>query len=141
MARSITGGCSCGTVRYECSAEPVFTANCHCRDCQQASGGGFVSVLAVPRDTLKIRGEVKYYDVKGDSGNLVSRGFCPNCGSRLFARPAAAPTMIGIMAGSLDDSGWYRPAMDFYTASAQPWVPMDPALPKFPKMPPTESNR
>jgi hypothetical protein len=25
MARSITGGCSCGTVRYECSAEPVFT--------------------------------------------------------------------------------------------------------------------
>jgi len=108
MARSITGGCSCGAVRYECSIEPVFTANCHCRDCQRASGGGFVSVLAVPRDALKISGEVKYYDVKGDSGNLVSRGFCPNCGSRLFARPAAAPTVIGIMAGSLDDSGWYR---------------------------------
>lgn len=141
MARSIIGGCSCGAVRYECSAEPEFTANCHCGDCQRASGGGFVSVLVVPIDTLKISGEVKYFDVKGDSGNPVSRGFCPNCGSRLFARPAAAPTMIGIMAGSLDDSGWYRPAMDFYSASAQPWVYMDPGLPKFPKMPPAKSNR
>jgi len=141
MARSFTGGCSCGAVRYECSIEPRFTANCHCRDCQRASGSGFVSVLGVPRDALKITGEVKYFNVKGDSGNLVSRGFCPNCGSRLFARPEAAPTMIGIMAGSLDDPGWYRPAMDFYTDSAQPWAFMDPALPKFPKMPPMEPNR
>jgi hypothetical protein len=41
--------------------------------------------------------------------------------------------MMAIMAGSLNDPGWYRPAMDFYTASAQPWVFMNPALPKFPK--------
>ncbi|HKV53802.1 MAG TPA: GFA family protein [Candidatus Binataceae bacterium] len=135
MAGSFKGGCSCGAVRYECAADPVFTANCHCRDCQRASGGGFVSVVGVPRDAVKITGEVKYFDVTGDSGNPISRGFCPNCGSRLFAKPAAAPAMMGIMAGSLDDSGWYRPAMNIYTSSAQPWAHMDPALPKFPKMP------
>ena len=131
MAGSFTGGCSCGSVRYECSADPLYTANCHCRDCQRTSGSGFVSVLGVPRDALKISGEVKYFEVKSDNGNLVSRGFCPNCGSRLFARTAAVPIMIAIMARSLDDPGWYRPAMDFYTASAQPWVSMDAALPKF----------
>jgi hypothetical protein len=141
MATSFKGGCSCGAVRYECSVDPAFTANCHCRDCQRASGGGFVSVLGVPRDALKIAGEVKYFEVKGDSGNLIGRGFCPNCGSRLFARLEAAPDMLGIMAGSLDDPGWYRPGMDIYTASAQPWDHMDPALPKFPKMPPMEPDR
>jgi len=141
MTTSFTGGCSCGAVRYECSAAPLFTANCHCRDCQRASGGGFVSVLGVPTDAVKITGEVKYFDVQGDSGNPIGRGFCPACGSRLFARPAAAPDRMGIMAGSLDDPSWYRPAIDIYTASAQPWSHMDPALPKFPKMPPMEPNR
>ncbi len=30
----------------------------------------------------------------------------------------------------------YRPGMDIFTASAQPWVFMDPAIGKFPGMPP-----
>jgi hypothetical protein len=94
-----------------------------------------MSVLGVPRDAVKITGEVKYFEVIADSGNPISRGFCPNCGSRLFTRPGAAPTIISIMAGSLDDAGWYRPSVDFYTASAQPWVSMDPLLPKFPNAP------
>jgi hypothetical protein len=44
--------------------------------------------------------------------------------------------MIGISAGSLDDPSWYKPAMDIFTASAQPWDYMNPELPKFPKGPP-----
>lgn len=135
MATPFTGGCMCGAVRYECSAEPLMSGNCHCRDCQRASGGAFVSALAVPRNALKITGEIKYYDVKGDSGNTVSRGFCPNCGARLFGRPAVASDLIVIMAGSLDDPSWYKPGMDFYTASAQPWDYMNPELPKFSQMP------
>ncbi len=137
MASSFTGGCMCGAVRYECSAEPVMTGNCHCRDCQKASGGAFSPALAVPTVALKIAGGVKYYDTKGDSGQTVSRGFCPDCGARLFGKPQAAPDVTVIMAGSLDDPSWFRPAMDLYTASAQPWDYMSPELPKFPKMPQT----
>lgn len=136
MASPFTGGCMCGAVRYECSAEPLITANCHCRDCQQASGGALASVLIVPKAALKVTGEVKYYDVKSDSGTTASRGFCPTCGARLFGRPGSLPEMIGISAGSLDDPSWYKPAMDIYTASAQPWDYMNPELPKFPKGPP-----
>jgi hypothetical protein len=135
MAKSFKGSCSCGAVRYECTADPVITANCHCRDCQRAGGAGFASVLGVPKDALKITGEVKYFDLKGDSGKTIGRGFCPNCGSRLFSRMEAEPAIMGIAAGSLDDDGWYKPGMDIYTSSAQPWAHMDPALPKFPKMP------
>jgi hypothetical protein len=135
MATSFTGGCICGAVRYECSAEPVMTANCHCRDCQKATGGAFVPALLVPAVALKITGEVRYYDTKGDSGHMVSRGFCSNCGARLFGKFKAMPDLAGILAGSLDDSSWYRPAMDIYTASAQPWDYMNPELPKFSKSP------
>jgi hypothetical protein len=136
MATPFTGGCMCGAVRYECSAVPGLTANCHCRDCQRATGTAYVSVLFVPRTAITITGEVKYYDVKGDSGHILSRGFCPTCGSRLFGKPAVLPELMGIMPGSLDDPSPHQPAMDIYTASAQPWDYMNPELPKYPKGPP-----
>ncbi len=135
MARKFTGGCICGAVRYECSAEPVMTGNCHCRDCQKAGGGPFASALAVPTAAVKVTGEIKYYETKGDSGHMVSRGFCSNCGARLFGKPQAMPDLAVITAGSLDDPSWFRPGMDLYTSSAQPWDYMNPDLPKFSKMP------
>jgi hypothetical protein len=125
----------CGEVRDECSADPVFTGNCHCRDCQQASGGAYVPALVVTAHALKITGEVKYYDSRADSGNTFSRGFCPNCGGCLFGKSSGMPGIIAIMAGSLDDPTRFKPSMDFYTSSAQPWDHMNPQLPKFPKQP------
>lgn len=135
MKVPFTGGCLCGNIRYECSAEPVFMGNCHCRDCQQATGTAFTAAILVPRNAVMITGDVKYYDVIGGSGQIISRGFCPNCGSRLFGKPAM-PDFLGITAGSLDDPSWFSPTFDFHTASAQPWDYMNPDLPKFAKSPP-----
>jgi hypothetical protein len=35
----------------------------------------------------------------------------------------------------LDDPTRFKPAMDFFTSSAQPWDYMNPELPKFAKQP------
>jgi hypothetical protein len=130
MKTPFTGGCMCGAIHYECSAEPIVSANCHCQDCQRASGSAFISGFIVPRNAVAIAGEVKYYDAVGDSGNIISRGFCPNCGSRLFGKRSTGD-LISITAASLDDPSEFRPAMDLYTASAQPWDYLNPDLPKF----------
>lgn len=131
----ITGGCMCGAVRFECAVEPMMTGNCHCRDCQRASGGAFCSALALPADALEITGTVKYFDVETDSGNTSSRGFCPECGARLFGKSTGMPGLMTVMAGSMDDPDRFTPGMNIFTASARPWVHMDPALPKFEQMP------
>ena len=135
MSTAITGGCLCGAVRYECNAAPLFTGNCHCRDCQRASGGAYSPAMGVPTGALKITGAVKYFESRADSGHTASRGFCPACGSRLFGRSAGMGAITAIMAGSLDDPGRFKPAMDIYTSSAQPWDHMNPQLPKFAKLP------
>ncbi len=135
MTEGFTGGCLCGAVRYECSAAPLAMGNCHCRDCQRATGSAYAAALLVPRHAVTVTGEVTYYEVTGESGGTVGRGFCPICGSRLFSRPPN-PELMGITAGSLDDPSRFAPAMDIYTASAQPWDRMNPALPKFERMPP-----
>ena len=136
MNETLTGGCLCGSTRYACSAEPVMAGNCHCRDCQKASGSGFAPTLFFPAPSVTITGEVKYFDSQGDSGHIVSRGFCPTCGSQLFGKVELMPGLIAIRAGTLDDPTRYRPGADIYTASVQPWDVMNPSLPKFPQMPP-----
>ena len=136
MTTPFTGGCRCGAVRYECTAEPVLTFNCHCHDCRRASGSPFASILTVPKDAVKITGTTNYYDLKADSGNTISRAFCPTCGALVFAKTTGDLQTLGLYAGCLDDPSWFRPGVDIYTASAQPWDYMNPDLPKFPKIPP-----
>src|SRR5690348_9089931 len=104
-----TGGCMCGAIRYECGANPIFMGNCHCRDCQQASGSAYAAAIGVPRNAVKITGDVKYYESKADSGQMAKRGFCPNCGSRLFSVSPFAPDLIVLMAPTLDDPSIFKP--------------------------------
>jgi hypothetical protein len=52
MKVPFTGGCLCGAIRYECSAEPIVMGNCHCRDCQRATGSAFAAALLVPRNAV-----------------------------------------------------------------------------------------
>ena len=58
MSKKITGGCACGAVHYEIGAEPVFMLNCHCRDCQRATGAAYAPVFVVPHAALQVTGEV-----------------------------------------------------------------------------------
>jgi len=127
------GGCACGAVRYECCAEPVMAVNCHCRDCQRATGTAYASGIFVPADALRmVKGAPKFHTTTTDSGNLAQRGFCPDCGSPLMAKSSGHPLLI-VYAASLDDPSWHRPTRDVFTASAQPWDHMDPGLPKHPR--------
>jgi len=131
MEVPFSGGCACGTIRYECTAEPIMALNCHCRDCQRATGTAYASGIFVPGPALRItKGDPRYYATTADSGNLASRGFCPDCGSPLLAR-SSGHSMIVIFASSLDDPSWHRPTMDVWVSKAQPWDHMDPGLARY----------
>lgn len=138
MAVSYSGGCACGAVRYECIAEPAFSWNCHCRDCQRASGGAFCPVLYVPRSALTISGETKYFDVQAESGRKVSRGFCRQCGSPVFIQAELVPDLQGLWAASLDNPNLFQPQVHVWTDRAQPWDCMTPTLAKIPEAPNAE---
>jgi hypothetical protein len=136
MPISLSGGCACGAIRYRCTAEPLFSLNCHCRDCQRETGSAFAPIFAVARAAFTVtQGRPKYFDLTGDSGHTTRRAFCGECGSSLFGEPAVRPDMVTIRAGSLDDPSRFRPSLDIYTSSAQPWDCMNPDLPKVPRAP------
>ena len=139
VSTPFTGGCACGAIRYECSAEPLMSLNCHCRDCQRITGSAYSTVVGVPAaKVLFTQGSPQYYETTGERETSVRHGFCPRCSSPLVALPSAYPAMMSLRAGSLDDPSWVRPAAAIWTASAQPWDALNPAIPKFETQPTEE---
>lgn len=138
MKSPISGGCACGAIRYESTAEPLLMLHCHCRDCQRSSGGPFASFVVVPKEAFKLlQGSLRFYDTPSQAGGKTHRGFCADCGSPILGNPDAAPSIVAIRAASLDDPGWFAPQMDVWTSDAQPWDQMNPVLPKHELYPPS----
>lgn len=135
MENAYTGGCACGAIRYEIAGEPIVSNDCQCRDCQQESGTGHGSHLTFLRTGVQVRGVATQWDMRGDSGNIKTRAFCPTCGSPVYMTFAAMPEFFTIRAASLDDPDRYQPQMVTYGARAHAWDHVDPALPKFDRMP------
>jgi hypothetical protein len=136
MVAPFQGGCRCRAIRYEVSAEPMAVMDCHCRDCQYASGGGFSTVAVIPAAAFKLtKGTPRRFSVKGDSGQDVTRSFCEICGTPMFSHPPGGAIAV-VKAGTLDDPGWLKMSGALYTKSAQPWAHIDPDKLKFERMPP-----
>ena len=137
MTRTYSGGCACGAVRYSTRHAPIFQNHCQCRDCQRRSGTGHGSYLTFPaRAEMVITGETTHWEIAADSGNVKSHAFCPVCGTPVLLGFAASPDLIAVHAGSLDDPGRYSPQAVMYRISGHAWDHLDPALPKFDKLPP-----
>jgi hypothetical protein len=100
------------------------------------TGRGYSATLFFPAGAVNIRGEVRNHSRIGSDGKEVGRGFCPKCGSQLFGQPGSMPGLLGIRAGTLDDTSMYAPAANIFTSSAAAWDQLDPSLPNFPEMPP-----
>ena len=136
---SFTGGCLCGSVTYEGEGAPLFCGHCHCVDCRKTSGTGHGSHMAMPETAVTLSGEVKTYDRAADSGNLVRRSFCPQCGSAVYSTNSSMPGMVFLRASSLDDPEVFDPQMVVYTGSAPSWDLIDAKLPAFETVPPPDA--
>ena len=131
MNAPFTGGCVCGEVRYECGSRPLMMLRCHCRDCQQVSGGPYTPVVVVPLKAFKItKGALQHHATPSLSGGHNLRGFCAKCGSRLTGAENPEKGIIGLTASSLDDPSWFKPKLDIFVGDAQAWDILDVDLPK-----------
>ncbi|MFT3673265.1 GFA family protein [Aestuariivirga sp.] len=132
----VTGGCLCGSVRYEMAGEPIITRLCWCRFCQYiATGNAAVSVCFETRG-MKVTGETRDFTSIADSGNVMHRRFCPRCGTHLFSEAEVRPHLVFVRAGTLDDPELAKPAAVIWTAEAPSWACIDESLPQWKGQPP-----
>ena len=117
----ITGGCACGKIRYEINAQPLFMYQCHCRDCQQATGGLYAPNVWFPVAAITLSGETKCHSVETDAGNTASHDFCGDCGSPIGMRTSSTDRARGFRAATLDDWSWLEPMANIYMKNSPPW--------------------
>lgn len=130
-----SGGCLCGAVRYETTADPLNQRVCHCRQCQKAIGAAFNARVLMRIEDVSITGPVNTFY----SSETLERGACLRCGTSIFSRRASAG-VIGLTAGSLDEPSLFKPDMHFWVSSKQPWIDIADDLPQYPEAPPIISD-
>lgn len=130
QAKHVTGGCLCGSIRYEAE---VFLQNgyiCHCTICQRSTGQPAEITVLIKAGTLKyLKKEPKYYV----SSNDGKRGFCADCGSRIVWQ-ALAPEddwLTNVTVGSLDRPAEARVTRHIYADTRLPWYHVCEELPKL----------
>jgi hypothetical protein len=125
---TLNGSCLCGAIRYSVSQPIAELRQCHCTNCQKASGAAGSVNAMIPSAAFKlVQGKPKRYSAVADSGRLLHRFFCGECGSPLYSQRDATPENMALRAGTLESPPQMRIVANIWTKSARPWAHIDPA--------------
>ena len=124
-----TGGCLCGAVRFEVSGPLRDVVNCHCSMCQKLHGifGAHSKAKKNNIAIIEDRG-LKWYR----TSKIAQRGFCRECGSRLFWKPDEQDA-TGILAGSLDRPTGLKTMGHIFVGEKADFYEISDPLPQFEK--------
>jgi hypothetical protein len=133
MKLPLVGGCLCGAIRYQVSAEPRSADYCHCRMCRRSAGAPVVARLTVANESFAwTTGEPAVYRSSPETERL----FCPKCGTQLALRDE--PDYLDVTLASLDTPEAVRPSYHIWTASRIGWFDTADDLPRYPGSPRAE---
>ena len=125
------GGCSCGSVRYRLTSEPLFVHCCHCLNCQRQTGSAFVINVLIEADRVELlTGDPEPVDVPRDDGNTQRIFRCPTCQVAVFSE-YGRPEVRFVRAGTLDVPSAVTPDVHIYTRSKVPWIALPDSVPAF----------
>jgi len=132
----IDGGCLCGAVRFEAEANPRQVVICHCTDCQTHSGSAFRAVVGVRADSVRMKGELKIFEKRADSGAIRRLAFCPECGTPIYGGPAKGEDgLLNFRVGAVRQRDELRPVAQVWCRSSQEWLSGLPDLPRVETQP------
>ena len=124
----LSGKCLCGNISFTADTDIQNCYNCHCSDCRRASGAAYQTLVFIDKSALKISGTPKVFAHAADSGSVMEKHFCPDCGSQMFGHNQSRPDRMSIRAGVLDQSEWVKPSANLFLASKIGSTPTDPDL-------------
>ena len=76
-----------------------------------------------------------FWHKTADSGNKMTKRFCPNCGTLLFGNSSGRQNSVSIRAGTIDQFDLIKPQMNVFVAKKIESTPIDKSLPCSDAMP------
>jgi hypothetical protein len=129
---SQSGGCLCGTVRFQLSEPARAAGYCHCTRCQGRTGSAVSAQAEIDGRTFELlRGEAQVRCWRHPDGGW-EKCFCVECGAHLFSRNPENPTRMSVRMAAFDGDPGVRPSWHTYVAYAAAWEPIpDDGLPRY----------
>ncbi|MEN3951248.1 GFA family protein [Iodidimonas sp. SYSU 1G8] len=131
----LSGGCACGTVRYEISAPLKAARSCHCSRCRKIfSGAGSAYAEVAPGAFVWRAGEdnLTVYETTPGWGLC----FCRTCGTTLCG--LAGTAVHGVTLGTVDGDPGVEIDMHIFVGSKAPWDHIGGTAPRFLEGPPPD---
>ena len=131
----ISGGCYCGSLRYESVGDIEASIQCHCRECQYITGGNPNVIMIMPLNGFEfVKGIPKTFKRK-DIENAVTRLFCENCGTGIGTKNPNRPNSIILKVGTFDDPSIFKPDIAIFTIDKQKFHYIENGLKSFERRP------
>ncbi len=113
-------------MRYVASGRPSLSMICHCPSCRRASGAPAVAwVTFALTDVTFVRGVPASFP----SSPMVTRTFCPTCGTPLTYRHGGRPAELDVTSASLDVPAAFPPTHHAWVAEGIAWARPTDGLP------------
>ncbi len=132
-AYPLTGGCTCGAVRFEVTEPLVSASYCHCTRCQRRTGAAASAQARVAPGALRIVAGAEHVRdwAPGDGWVKCS---CDVCGGQLWSRQPDDPEALSVRLGAFDGDPGIRPQWRQFVAYAAAWEPIpEDGLPRHPE--------
>lgn len=125
-----TGGCLCGSVRFEIKGPIRNIVYCHCSQCRKAQGSAFATngiVKAGDFDILTGADLLTGYE----SSPGQTKYFCKICGSPILSKSEARPGQVRVRLGTIDSEIAERPIAHIFSTSKASWENITDDLPQY----------
>jgi hypothetical protein len=127
----MTGGCSCGAVRYRLTNTPLIVHCCHCLNCQRQTGSAFAINVLIESARLEVTaGAPQGVGVPRDDGGVQRIFRCPRCQVAVYSQ-YDSPDLAFVRGGTLDEPTRVSPDVHIYTRSKVEWVTVPSGRPAF----------
>ena len=130
MDKMMTGGCMCGSVRYETTGEPFAINYCHCESCRKHNGAAVVTLAGYHSDQVQFNGNKRK---KYESSPGAFRAFCDNCGTPLTWEGDGGDLgqIIEIHISTFDDPESMVPTSHAFEPERLSWFDVADDLPRY----------
>ncbi|QYJ06319.1 GFA family protein [Qipengyuania flava] len=124
--------CQCGQLTATITGEG-HGVMCHCKACQRRSGSPFGMMVYFAAEDVKLSGTSTQYTRTADSGDDLTHGFCPVCGTPFWLKTAKHPAGIGIAVGAIESNESAGPVRSVFEENRHPWVEVPDTAQRFPR--------
>ena len=125
-----TGGCLCGSVRFEIKGPIRNIVYCHCSQCRKAQGSAFATNgIVKATDFGIVSGANSLTGYESSPGQ--TKYFCRNCGSPILSKSESRPGQVRVRVGTIESGIVERTMAHIFAPSKACWEEIADDLPQF----------